>query len=115
MFTVLDTEDGSRANPNNASIDLQWIDDLLRGKGCPECNHTSTSFVEQLLFLSLKNVLGEKEVLTRSKSVIGKELDIYIPKKQYAVEYGAWFWHKNRLKNDENYYVRAALLKNKLC
>lgn len=33
MFTVLDTEEWSRANPNNASIDLQWIDDLSREKG----------------------------------------------------------------------------------
>lgn len=88
--------------------------DLLRRKGCPECNHTNTSFVEQLLFLSLKNVLGEKEVLSRSKSVIGKELDIYIPKKQYAVEYGAWFWHKNRLKNDQNKIEKCKIQNIKL-
>ncbi len=33
MFTVLDTASGSEAHSNNASIDLQWIKDLLNGKG----------------------------------------------------------------------------------
>ena len=76
--------------------------DLLQGRGCPECNHTSTSFVEQLFLLSLRNALGENEVLSRDKKAIGKELDIYMPNKNYAIEYGAWFWHKNRVKADQN-------------
>ncbi len=33
MFTVLDTTTGSEANPNNATIDLQWIEDLKNGNG----------------------------------------------------------------------------------
>ena len=33
MFTVLDTASGSEANPNDATIDLKWLDDLKEGKG----------------------------------------------------------------------------------
>lgn len=76
--------------------------ELLRGSGCPQCNHTSTSFIEQVLLLSLRHVLGEKEVISRDKKAIGKELDIYISSKKYAIEYGAWYWHKKRIKNDQS-------------
>ena len=33
MFTVLDTSTGSEAFPNDASIDLRWLEDLKNGKG----------------------------------------------------------------------------------
>ena len=33
MFTILDTSSGSQAFPNDASIDLRWIDDLKNGNG----------------------------------------------------------------------------------
>lgn len=81
--------------------------DLLRGKGCPECNHTSTSFVEQFLLISLRDVLGDTEVISRDKKAIGKELDIYIPKKYYAIEYGSWFWHKDRVENDQDKIIKC--------
>lgn len=68
---------------------------LLGGTGCPECNHSGTSFVEQVICLSLQSITGE-EVLSRNRSVIDKELDIFIPSKLFAVEYGSWFWHKGK-------------------
>ena len=80
---------------------------LLNGVGCPSCNHTSTSFVEQAILLSFSNVLGENNVFSRDKKTIGKELDIYIPSLHLAIEFGAWHWHKQNLKNDE--------LKSHLC
>ena len=36
----------------------------------------------------------------RDNDAIGKELDIFIPKYKFAIEYGAWYWHKNRAEND---------------
>lgn len=33
IFTVLDTSEGSAENPNDASIDLKWLEDLKKGKG----------------------------------------------------------------------------------
>ena len=75
--------------------------DLKKGKGCPECNHSSTSFVEQLVLLSLREVFGSDAVLSRDRKAINKELDIYIPSKNLAVEFGAWYWHKDRVLLDQ--------------
>lgn len=68
---------------------------LLSGTGCPGCTHSGTSFVEQLIYLSLQSITGE-EVLSRNRSIIDRELDIFIPAKLFAVEYGAWVWHKGK-------------------
>ena len=73
---------------------------LLNGVGCPNCNHSSTSFVEQLIFLSLKFAYPQKSIISRDRSTIGCELDIYLPEDCIAIEYGAWHWHENRLMDD---------------
>lgn len=73
---------------------------LIAGHGCPLCAHTGTSFSEQFITNELKYALGEENVITRSKKLIGKELDIYIPGKRIAIEYNGWFWHKNKIASD---------------
>ena len=73
---------------------------LLKGEGCPKCSHTSTSFPEQLILESLKYVLGETNVESRNKNIIGEELDIFVPDYNLAIEYGSWFWHKSRYYKD---------------
>ena len=80
---------------------------LLQRKGCPRCNHIGTSFPEQLILNSLERMLGSEKVLNRDCTAIGEELDVYIPELRLAIEYGAWFWHKDRLKSD--------IRKQKLC
>ncbi len=75
-------------------------DRLLRGIGCPNCYHSSTSFIEQFIYTALCFVLGEDQVINRDKKAIGKELDIFVPSIKLAVEYGSWYWHKNRIDKD---------------
>lgn len=75
-------------------------DSLSRGIGCPACYHSATSFIEQFIYLSLQAILGDTEVLSRNKTAIGKELDIYAPSLKLAIEYGSWYWHKKRVKKD---------------
>lgn len=75
---------------------------LLSGYGCPRCARTGTSFMEQFLCVFLENVVGENEVLSRDKSAIGRELDIYLPSRKLAIEIGSWYWHINRLESDIN-------------
>lgn len=75
---------------------------LLRGAGCPMCHrNTQTSFVEQFIFFALSSVFGKGNVLNRDVTAIGSELDIYVPSIKLAFEPGSWFWHKNKLKEDE--------------
>ena len=84
---------------------------LLHGHGCIHCGRkknkqhmascpNGTSFAEQFIYEGLRSVIGENAVLNRDRERIGKELDIYIPSYNYAVEFGGWTWHKNKLEDD---------------
>lgn len=83
---------------NHRWFPIAW--DIIRGTGCPNCSHTSTSFMEQFILHSFKKALGDSEVISRDKTTIDKELDVYIPKFKFAIEPGSWFWHKNSIEND---------------
>lgn len=74
---------------------------LLNRRGCPECNHTSTSFIEQCILFYFIDLLGEEEVISRDRAAIGLELDIYIPSINVAIEYGSWYWHKHTKQRDK--------------
>lgn len=74
--------------------------DLVKGTGCPDCCHTSTSFMEQIILLSFREMLGKHAVLSRDKKLIGLELDIYVPELKLAIEPGAWAWHADKLARD---------------
>lgn len=83
------------------NIWMQTPDAALRGQGCPACNHASTSFFEQLIFECMKLAYPKTEVVSRDRKTIGLELDVFIPSIRIAIEYGAWYWHKNQLHRDE--------------
>lgn len=79
--------------------------DLLHNYGCPNCCHQSTSYVEQFIYQAFVVASGTTgKVLSRNKTAIGQELDIYVPSKNFAIEYGAWNWHKERLDRDIQKY-----------
>lgn len=80
---------------------------LLQGSGCPRCNHSGTSYMQQFILGAFRAVLGKRAVLDRDSGAIGLELDIYIPSMRAAIEPGSWNWHKNSLERDQ--------LKRKLC
>lgn len=75
-------------------------DKLMQGQGCPECNITGTSFVEQVLLWAFRTIYGYDSVLHRDKKTIGMELDIYIPSIKLAIEPGGWHWHKKLYQRD---------------
>lgn len=80
---------------------------LLNRSGCPRCAISGTSFMEQFLYFALEYALGEDKVISRDKKAIGRELDIYLPEHRLAIEPGGWFWHKDKLVEDDK--------KRKLC
>lgn len=69
---------------------------VLSGHGCPSCARSSTSFFEQVILQAFQLCLGENAVITRDKSAIGMELDVYIPELHTAFEPGSWRWHQNK-------------------
>lgn len=74
--------------------------DVLNQRGCPNCHRSCTSFLEQFIYHSFAHILGESKVMSREKTVIGVELDIYVPDLKVAVEPGSWHWHKNMVAKD---------------
>lgn len=73
---------------------------LLQGHGCPRCAKSGTSFMEQFIKCSLEIALGDDSIISRDKTAIGMELDIFIPNLKIAIEPGNWFLHKKSLKRD---------------
>lgn len=63
--------------------------------GCSHCSRAGTSFSELSILYYLKSYF--KEIKHRDYSAIGKELDIYIPSINVAVELDGGFYHKNKL------------------
>ena len=82
-------------------------DTLLRGHGCPRCMRSGTSFMEQFILLSMKKVFGDDKVFSRDKSLIGMELDIYIPHKAFAIEPGNWYLHRRNIQRDTTKRIKC--------
>ena len=72
----------------------QTPDAVLRGQGCPACNHANTSFFEKFIFECIKEAMPYERIVSRDRKTIGSELDVYLPDRKIAIEYGAWYWHK---------------------
>ena len=74
--------------------------------GCPECNKSNiTSFPEQAILFYLKKIYPDAEGSNRTV-LDGKELDIYIPSINTAIEYDGERYHNNTKKDEK---------KNKMC
>lgn len=69
---------------------------ILRGKRCPRCAKSGTSFMEQFVYHAFVEVLGKDKVISRDRKAIGMELDVYVP-EGFAVELGSWNWHKDKV------------------
>ena len=81
----------------------EWNADPIRlrtGTNCPNCVHSGTSFVEQVIVALFEDCFGRENVKNRDRKTINKELDIYVPEKRVAVEFGSWAWHKDKVDND---------------
>lgn len=84
----------------------EWLvtpNNLLKGSGCPKCNHfLKTSFPEQAIFYYVKRdypdaINSFTDIFKDRKT----EIDIYIPSKKIGIEYDGAFWH-----NDDSSYKR---------
>jgi len=70
---------------------------LLVGAQCMNCVKPHTSFMEQFILASFRQVLGKEKVISRDVSAIGLELDIFIPDYHLAIEPGSWLYHKKKV------------------
>ena len=76
----------------------------LNGCGCPICGNI-ISYAEKELQDYVVNLMQGTEVVLNTRSVLksGRELDIYIPSMNLAIEYNGMIWH-SELFRDKNYH-----------
>jgi len=86
---------------------------LMAGENpCPSCNHMKSKPEQEIAdFLSLFTT-----VVQRDRSIIApKELDIYLPEHNLAIEYCGMYWHSHKDQDDERKNKRRHAEKYRLC
>lgn len=85
---------------------------LSRGQGCPQCSHHQSKPEQEIAnFLSLFT-----PVVQRDRSIIApKELDIYLPEHNLAIEYCGMYWHTHKTWEDERKNKHRHAEKHRLC
>lgn len=81
---------------------------LLQGHGCPKCAKSGTSFMEQFILRCFQLACEDIDILSRNKSAIRMELDIFIPTLNFAIEIGNWFLHSKSLSRDNEKRTRCS-------
>jgi len=87
--------------------------DHLAGKtGCPRCGHMKSKPEQEIAdFMSLFTT-----VVQRDRKIIGpKELDIYLPDLNLAIEYCGMYWHTHKDQADEKKNKLRHAEKHRLC
>lgn len=77
--------------------------------GCPKCAMNGASKEEGDLYNWLIDLLGSVSISKKNRNILPNnyELDIYIFKKNIAIEFDGLFWHSEKSpgKKDENYHL----------
>lgn len=75
------------------------------GRGCPYCNNIGTSYPQQFIYHSLKQIYPSAEnrckVLKSQQNTHGVEFDIGIPDIPLCIEYSPTYWHEGREERDQ--------------
>jgi very-short-patch-repair endonuclease len=79
------------------------------GRACKECaeaNMVSQAEKEIFTYLSSLGFLVEQ---TNRKLLKGKELDLYLPKEKFAIEFNGIHWHSEQMGKDKTYHYNKWL------
>lgn len=74
----------------------------LRGDRCPEC-WTKTSHAQLRVFAELRTIFSDARL---EPSVVGMEVDIYLPSIGVGIELDGYPWHDRRLEADQRKTTR---------
>ena len=87
----------------------EWIADVVgrtaRKSGCTYCSAWGTSYPEQFIYHSLKQIYPSAEnrckVLKSTQNPQGVEFDIGVPYIPLCIEYSSTYWHEGREERDQ--------------
>jgi len=82
----------------------------MRGHGCPRC--TKYKFVSEKEKIVRSFIIENcnQDIVTKNRSAIGQELDIFISIRNLAFEYNGLYWHCEEIR-EKDYH----LIKTKMC
>lgn len=67
-----------------------------RGTNCPQCNiERHTSFPERTIYYYMKTYFDEVKDSYHTSLIGTKEIDIFLPKYNFGIEYDGQAWHKD--------------------
>jgi very-short-patch-repair endonuclease len=79
-----------------------YIYSRSQGSGCPKCSNIVSKAEKEISQMLIDAGLN---VITSDKKVLkGKELDIYIPEKNFAIEFNGLYWHTEDAGKDRTYH-----------
>ena len=70
-------------------------------------NHTSVG--EKEIYSFIKSIYNSEIIENDRKTIYPKELDIYIPKKNLAIEFDGLYFHSTKFGKDKNYHLSKTL------
>jgi len=118
MFTMEQYEDRLKLYPFRCTKCSTVFNDSLRdGKipRCPTCYPTDQGARnprEDEIVQYIKSILPSAEIITNDRTILqGKELDVYLPQYNVAIEYNELWWHSEAMGRSKHYH----LTKSKLC
>jgi len=81
----------------------QALQNHIRGQGCPKCAKNGSSKPEQALFDLVSSHCPD--AIQSDRTILdGKELDIYVPCKNLAIEYCGLYWHSEQMGKEKSYH-----------
>lgn len=95
-------------SPKNRTYNRNQVADF-KGNGCPQCS-APVSLPEQQVFDFIVNDLGLAGVVQSDRQILkGRELDIYIPELNVAIEFNGLYWHSEAQGKGANYHLNKWL------
>lgn len=94
----------------NHIIENTW-NHIQQGYNCPKCNPrvSNVSKIEKEILEYLKSIIND-QIVENDRSILnGKELDIFIPSKNIAIEFNGLYWHSEEHGKDKNYHLNKTL------
>jgi hypothetical protein len=90
--------------PNGHPISIR-LNGFLNGVGCGQCFRAGASKAEKEVLSFIRGTVPSNiEILENKKGTLGnKEIDIFIPAKNLAIEYNGLYWHQVELKGKEDF------------
>lgn len=88
----------------------QRIDNHLNGQGCPKCSIENRSEIfsfvssQEIKIRKFLDSIGIQYIANDKQKIFPKELDIFIPEHNLAIEINGIYWHSDKFK-DEKYHI----------